>query len=458
GYRIQVKLDNYNEKELVLGFYYGDKQYVKDTVEADDKGYFTFEADTLMPCGIYLLVMKPDNNFIQILLSDEEQRFTIQTDARDVVSKIKVKGSADNALFYSYMGFLADKRVQADSLKTMMTKAGGNTTDSLRLVDQVNKLDTEVRNYQQELIKKHAGTLTAKIISSSLEPEVPEFKDADPQTLQLKKYYYYRDHFFDNIDLSDPCMLRGPVLSQKVDAFINKLTPQHPDSLNQALDYLIQKTKGSPETYKYFLIHYLNFFAKSKIVGMDACYVHIAKNYYCSGGAPWVDQVDLEKICDNAQRLEPILIGKIAPNITVKDRNNQPMSLWDIDADFTVLFFWAPDCSHCKKAAPYMVEFAEKFKDRGVKVFAVCTAVTDKGPECWPGAEEKGFSDHLFLNTYDPYIQSRYKTLYDVQSTPQIFILDRKHEILMKRISAEQLDAVMEDVMRFQKEKMEKGK
>lgn len=103
-----------------------------------------------------------------------------------------------------------------------------------------------------------------------------------------------------------------------------------------------------------------------------------------------------------------------------------------------------------------MVEFAKKFKDRGVKVFAVCTAVTDKGPECWKGVEEKGFTDFLFLNTYDPYIQSRYKTLYDVRVTPQIFILDRKHEILMKRIGAEELSKVMEQVMQFQEDKKKK--
>ena len=100
-----------------------------------------------------------------------------------------------------------------------------------------------------------------------------------------------------------------------------------------------------------------------------------------------------------------------------------------------------------------MVEFAKKYKDRGVKVFAVCTAVGDKGPECWKGVEEKGFTDDLFMNLTDPYIRSHYKTLYDVQTTPQIFILDRKHEILSKRIGAEQLSDVMEMVMKFQEDK-----
>ncbi len=458
GYHIRVRLDNYSENELILGFHYGDKQYVKDTVKAGPDGIFTFEADTLLPCGVYLLVLKPDNLFIQILIPDSDQDFLIVTDAKDAVTHMKIKGSEDNEVFYDYLQYLNRMRVAADTIKAKMGRVEGNEKDSLELVRQSLELDKQVKAYQATLINKHANTLTAKIVKGSSDPEVPEFEGTDEKDIQLKKYYWYRDHFFDNIDITDPCMLRSPVLHPKIDTYITKVVPQHPDSINLALDYILNKLKDSPENYKFYLIYFLNTYAKSNLVGMDACYVHLAEKYYCSGGANWVKQEDLDKICDNARRLEPILIGKIAPNITVKDRHDQPVSLWDVDADYTVLFFWAPDCSHCKKAAPFMVEFAEKFKDRGVKVFAVCTAVTDKGPDCWKGAEEKGFSDNLFLNTYDPYLQSKYKTIYDVQSTPQIFILDRKHEILMKRIGAEQLIKVMEDVMNFQEEKKRQGK
>lgn len=467
GYNIRVKLDNYAEKELVLGFHFGDKQYVKDTVEVGADGYFTFKADTLLPCGVYLLVLKPDNSFIQLLLPEDDQDFSLQTDAKDAVSNMKLKGSDENKLFYDYLGYLNKMRVEADTIKAKLGRTNGNEADSLRLVAQSGELDKLVRKYQSDLFAKHGKSLTAKIIKSSIEPDIPEFEGTDPRDVQLKKYYWYRAHYFDNIDIADPCLLRSPVLHPKVDNYINKVVPQHPDSINTGLDYVIGKLKDSPETYKFYLIHYLNMFAKSTIVGMDASYVHLAQQYYCNGGAPWVKAEDLEKICDNARRLEPILIGKIAPNIVVRDKNDKPTALWDVDADYTVLFFWAPDCSHCKKAAPHMVEFAKKFKDRGVKVFAVCTGVVTgkedaESPEkvketCWKGLEEKEFSDFLFLNHYDPYIQSRYKTLYDVQSTPQIFVLDRKHEILMKRIGAEKLNEIMEDLMRFQAEKKQQG-
>lgn len=457
GYKIRVKLDNYPQQELILGWHYGDKQYVKDTVSVGADGWFTFQADTLLPCGVYLLVLKPDNNFVQVLIGGDDQEFSITGDAKDAVNTLKIKGSEDNEVFYEYLRYLNKRRPETDTLRAQLARVKGNAMDSIRLADQINAIDKQVKKYQADLVAKYPGTLTSKIIRSSIEPEVPDFK-GDAKEVQRLKYYWYRAHYFDNIDLTDACLLHSPILFSKVDYFVQKITPQHPDSINAAIDQLLAQMKSSPENYKFFLIHFLNFYAKSTFVGMDACYVHLAKKYYCADQAPWMKKEDVEKICDNAARLEPILIGKIAPNITVKTRDNQPVSLWDVDADYTVLFFWDPECGHCKKAAPHMVEFAQKFKDRGVKIFAVCTAVTDKAPECWKSAEEKGFSDLLFLNTYDPYIQSRYKTLYDVKTTPQIFILDRKHEILMKRIGGEQLAQVMEEVMKFQAEKKKQGR
>ncbi|HNG90351.1 MAG TPA: DUF5106 domain-containing protein, partial [Saprospiraceae bacterium] len=405
-----------------------------------------------------LLVLKPDNSFIQFFLTESNQELTLTTDAKLTTAKMKVKGSDDNTLFYDYMRFLSKQRPEADTLRAQLGRAKGNPKDSTRLAQALTDIDKRVKKYQQEMLDKHPGTMTAKIIKASFEPEVPEFAGPENDTKIMKRRAWYWQHFFDNLDLGDPCLMRSPVLHPKVDQFVQKFAVQHPDSISQAIDYVMGKMKSNPDAFRYFLVHFLNYYAKSNIVGMDGVYVHIAKKYYCTGAADWVKQEDVEKICDNASRLEPILIGKIAPNIVVMDRNNQPSALWDVDADYTVLFFWDPDCSHCKKAAPNMVSFASKFKDRGVKVFAVCTAVNtekepNKGAECWKSIEEKGFSDFLFLNTWDPYLRSRYKTTYDIKTTPQIFILDRKHEILMKRIGAEQLESVMEEVMKFQQEK-----
>jgi hypothetical protein len=110
GFDIKVKLENYASDELVLAFHFGEKQYVKDTAKIDLNGWFHFHADTLLQPGIYLLVMKPENNYLQILIPEKDQEFTVTTDTKDWVNKIKFKGSADNDIFYDYLRFLNKQR------------------------------------------------------------------------------------------------------------------------------------------------------------------------------------------------------------------------------------------------------------------------------------------------------------------------------------------------------------
>ncbi|MCB0639583.1 MAG: redoxin domain-containing protein, partial [Lewinella sp.] len=262
---------------------------------------------------------------------------------------------------------------------------------------------------------------------------------------QRQRWRWTIDHYFDHLDIGDPRMLRTPFLFQRVDYFVQKLTVQHPDSISLAIDRVLEGMKPAPETFKYYLIHFLNFYAASKFVGMDAVYVHLVDNYYAHGLAPWTEQEQLDKIVDNANRLRPLLIGRVAPDIRMERRDGSAISLHDVDAEYTVLYFWRYDCGHCKESTPHMKEFYEAFHDRGVELFAVCAKFRDEVPGCWDYIDENEIGD--WLHTVDPYGRSRYASIYDLTTTPQIYILNRNKEIISKRIGAEQLPEVMEQIM-----------
>jgi thiol-disulfide isomerase/thioredoxin len=454
GYKIRVKLENYKNDTLLLGYHYGDKQYLKDTAIIGKDGFFTLEDTKTLECGVYLLVLKPDNQFVQVLISDNNQDFTINVDAKEPVKTFKVKGSADNEYFYEYLQWLEKERTEADGLRAKLTDKS-TSADSAKATKRLTEIDEEVKAYQLKLTEKYPNTMTGKIVRSAMEQKIPDMT-GDEKEQQMKRYSWYKAHYFDNIDLSDPCMLRSPVLHQRMIYYVDKLTVQHPDSIGLAIDLLLKKCEKAEETYKFYLIHYLNFYAKSNLVGMDAVYVHIADQYYCQGKAKWAKKEDLDKICDNAARLRPILLGKIAPNIQCEDRTGTKFNLYDVDAEYTVLWFWAWDCGHCKKSSPFMIDFMKKWQPKGVKIFAVCTALTDKTGECWKEIDAREFNDH-FINVVDPYIRSNYKTLYDVRSTPQLFILNKKHEIIMKKVASEQLEEVMTQVIEMEELKKKDG-
>ncbi|MCO6479058.1 MAG: redoxin domain-containing protein [Phaeodactylibacter sp.] len=448
GHQVSVKLKNYNEQELFLGYHYGDKQYLQDTVQKNADGFFVFEGDEPLPPGVYLVVMAPDNKYFQLLVTNEEQKFKVFADAENPTVGIRFENAPDNKLFYEYLAFLEEKKPMADRLAAEMESAESEA-EKQALQDKRSRIDEEVREFQEALIRKSPRSLTAAIIKANLPADIPEFKGTE-EDVQLKRWRYSQEHYFDNLDLADPRMLRTPFLFQRVDYFVHKLQVQHPDTIAKAIDYVLERMKPAEETFKFYLIHFLNEYARSNIVGMDAVYVHLVNNYYANGLAPWTEEEQLKKILDNAKALEPLLIGKIAPNIRLEKRDGTPIELHNIESEYIVLYFWRYDCGHCKKSTPDLKAFYEKYKDKGVEIVAVCAKFTDEIPDCWKYVDENEIGD--WLHTIDTYHRSRYMTVYNIKSTPQIYILDRNKEIISKRIGAEQLEEVMDRIIEMRKE------
>ncbi len=468
GYKISVSVEGFAEQEAYLGYHFGDKQYIQDTVKVSN-GDFVFEGDEPLAGGLYLIILPPDNNYFQIIVNDQEQQFSVKTKVDDLNQALVVKGSADNELFLNYLGYLGSRRPQADALSAKIREANENGDEAAQkqYQEELEKINAEVLDFQQKLIADHPQSLTAAIIRANLSLDIPQFegKDAD-----LQHCLYTKQHFFDNIDNADPRVLRSPVQFSKVDYYIQKLTVQHPDSLIRSIDYVLDLVKPSEETFKFYLIHFLNTYAKSKIIGMDAIYVHLVEKYYATGMAPWTEEEQLTNIVDNAKTLKPLLIGKTAPDLncrvfdlegslTVKDSENihqrfktkGKKALHEVEADYTILFIWAPDCGHCKKAMPKMIEFYNKFKPEGVEIYAICSKFVNGIPECTSFIDERrGMLD--WINVIDPYHESKYKEIYDVRSTPQLYVLDKNKEIVLKRIGTEQLPEVMRDLIDRAKE------
>ncbi len=456
GYQIKVNVEGFDQGELYLGYFFGDKQYIKDTAYVEADGRFYFEGNEKLDPGIYMIVLPPDNKYFQLMINENDQWFTIQTKLEALESNMKIEGSEDNRMFYEYLNFLSSKRPEADDLKQKITDTSDEKKKT-KYEQQLEAIDAQVRKYQQNILDKHPGSLTALIIKANLPLDIPEFAGTKEEQ-DSRRFYWMRDHWFDNMNLSDPRLVRTPFLFGKVKHFVDKMTVQHPDSLAVAVDKFLEKAKPAEETFKYYLIHFLNEYAKSKLVGMDAVYVHIAKKYYETGQAPWTEQEQLDKIVENANKLEPLLIGKVAPNIQMEYQDGSPIQLHDFKSPLTVLFFWDPECGHCKKSMPDMVDFAKQYKDQGVAVFAICTRLVTRDDDgkfsmeevnkCWSFIAEKEMD--VFWNTVDPYHRSRYKTIYDIRSTPQIYVLDEDKTILSKRIGSEQLPEVIDHILKVQ--------
>lgn len=454
GYEIKIKLENYDQKELLLGYHFGEKQYIKDTTKLGADGFFTFKGDKPLDGGMYLVIMLPDKNYFQVVISDKEQNFMLTTDAKDAVVKAKLKNAPDNELFFGYMNWLTERREAAEKIKESMKKDSADTKKTKEWQAKLDKVDKDVKDYQWDIIKKYPETTTAVLLKGSMDVPIPEFTGEEKE-VQEKKYWWYKEHFFDHLDFKDPRIIRLPVLPSRVDYYLNKYIVQHPDTICQGVDRIVKMAKPNNDLYRYFLIQFLNTYAKSNIVGHDAIYVHLALNYYDKGECPWIDKDELDKIVKNAKDLEPTLIGKVGQDLILENRDGSKTRMYDIKTPYTILLFWAPDCSHCQKEMPEFIKFAEKWNNKGkVTMIGVCNKVTDKVKDCWSFIDEHPGMEK-WLQCADTYLLSKYIEKYYIKSTPQIYILDKDKKIIMKRIAGDQLDNVMEDIIKTDEARME---
>jgi peroxiredoxin len=268
-------------------------------------------------------------------------------------------------------------------------------------------------------------------------PQAPKLANGRPDSTFA--FRYLRAHYWDGFDFSDERLLYSPILYNKMKNFLDNLTYPIPDSINAAADIISEKAKANKEVFKYVVYWITSTYEMSQIMGMDAIFVHMAEKYYMTNQAYWVDSASLAKIAQRAMTLKPILIGKYAPNLTLKDSSLHDVTLYDVRSKYTVLYFWDYGCSHCKKVTPKLLEWYHKNRSSGVEVFAIGT---ESNGEEWKKYIKENKLD--WINVYDPYYQTGFKKTYDIYSTPVIYVLDEKKKIIAKRLDVDQLDGFLE--------------
>lgn len=370
----------------------------------------------------------------------------METDTSDLIKKMQIKGSPENVLFYNYLNFINQKQKEVMPLRDAL-KAAKNNKDSTKLLqDKINKINEDVKNYKLKLIADNPNTLLAKVHKSSQDPDIPEA----PLLANGKKdstfaYRYYKAHYWDNIDFSDDRILRTPVFHNKLEQYITNMISPHPDSIMKEVDALVEKARANKEMFKYVLWYLTRNYETSKVMGYDAVFVHLVERYYMTNQAYWVNPTVLENISKRAKILGPILIGKQAPNLIMLDTNNVPVSLHHINAKFTLIFFWDPECGHCVKEMPKVQKFYNDFKDKyNIEVFAVCT---DTSLVKWKSYIKK--NNLNWINVDGPRALTKdFHDLYDIYSTPVLFLLNDKKEIIAKRLAADQLEGFIENYVK----------
>jgi hypothetical protein len=450
GYKINFKVTGLKDTTAYLGYYYGESTYVKDTAKVNSNGEFLFDGKLPLPQGVYFLIVNKTRLFDMVVSSD--QQFSMTTNTEDYVKNMVVNGDQDNTLFFANMIFNMERHKEAEPFIKIIQDSTLQEDLKKDARASFKKVNEKVNAYQDDIIAKYPTSLTARIFKANKPIVIPEPpKDANGKIDSTFQLRWYREHFFDNMDLADDAFIRmpRPIYQEKIYEYLDKLYAPQPDTLTKAVERIALKAKKNLETYKYAVWMCVVKYSAHEIMGLDEVYVNLYDKYFASGEMNfWANEKLRKNLKEQADRQRKSLVGRVGANLIMQDLNMKPRSMYDIKNKYTILFIFDPDCGHCREETPKLVDiYARKKFDLEVYAVSADTSMT----KMKNFIKEMG-TKWITVNGPRTYVGA-YSDLYDSNTTPTLYILDSKKKIIGKKIPVEKIEDFL-----TQHEKIEKQK
>ena len=220
-------------------------------------------------------------------------------------------------------------------------------------------------------------------------------------------------HFWDGIEDFDGPTDENPILAAQIDFYFEKIVAPLPDSITLEISRLIEKTENNTDLRDFILWHLLERYRYPEYMSQDQVFVWLYDQYFSQLEIKDLNETNLALIQEKAERLRQLALFNVAPDIKLGDS----IDLQSIENNFTVLFFYDHDCDLCQ----------QEMQD--------LDSVVAQHPEITKLA--------IDMNTDDVQADVLYD-LYDIETTPLIYVLDRDKRIIAKKIRARQIPLMIQ--------------
>lgn len=452
GYEIKITLKPFKNEYIYLGHYSGKQMPIDDSVKLDANSQGVLKGPGKLGGGIYIIGYPSKNKFFELLL-DKQQHFSIIADTADLAKK-RFINSPDNDLFNDYQQYMSTKGKLIDSA-TKGLKAAVSREDSAAWNDLLKKVNKEISEYRKQVIAENPGNILSTLLHLMEEPQVPPAeKHPGGKYDSTFAYRYFKDHYWDDIHFWDERISRTPaaLFEARLDKYFNTLVYPSPDSVIKEIDRMLGYASVSKELTRYLLVKFIGRYLNMKYMWEDAVFVHLFEKYFSQKEYDWLTPQGKKMITDRAYSLMANILGHPAENIILPDTAGAVQTLYAGTARFTLVCFWDPTCGHCKELLPVLDSmYLAKWKGMGTDIFAVAKE-TDGSKKDWLDFIHKQHIEawtHVYYSKEEEKMRINagvpgYSQLYDVQTFPTLYLLDKDKRIVAKKLTWQQVDEIMD--------------
>ncbi len=453
GCQIRVKLNNYHSDTLWFGHTFGKRAEAEFSAVRQADGWFEMKQEAPLAPGMYAFMYRQTKTpnspfqFIQCWLAEGQRTFSLETSIFQPYKEAVIIGSRENVNFYDYLTRFHAQHDLLDSLNRAFRYE--NNEASFR---KMLEAEAAMQQFQDDYIRENEGSLSAYLVKQTQYLAAAgsgQLAVGSWQEEAAARWHWQRQHFLEGLNLDEPNLTRCPQWIERLDFFLMQAPPPHPDTLKALMDNVLTRLEAKPDFRKYYLRYLVRSLNKMSQFRSDEAYAWLVRTYLESKNEGWGDPAEAEKFIADAVKMEALFVGKTAPDVTLFDRKNQPVRLHSVAAPFTLMVFWLPDCSHCKRELPLLQRLYPEYQAKGLKVMSVCGKSGESAPSCWEYVDSQAMpADWLLLS--DPERRSGMSSLFNVRSYPRLILLDANKKIIYKRAGEAtegELRAVLEEAM-----------
>ena len=143
------------------------------------------------------------------------------------------------------------------------------------------------------------------------------------------------------------------------------------------------------------------------------------------------------------QKILPV--GSPAPEIVINDENENPVKLSSLKGKVVLIDFWASWCKPCRAENPNIVKAYEKFKPKGLEIYAVSL---DRSRDRWIEAIKKDNLTWIHVSDFKEWnspVVEQYG--FGNKGIPFNVLIDKEGKIIAKGLRGKALEAKLKEIL-----------
>jgi arsenite methyltransferase len=198
--------------------------------------------------------------------------------------------------------------------------------------------------------------------------------------------------------------------------------------------YLLAKSPGRDVKMRAQLALAQGYWKKGEIEQARAAFQKVVADYPATAQAREAE--------GNLHELDALNLGQPAPQFAYKGINGETVALSDFKGKVLLLSFWASWCSACAGEFPLLKELQTTYKNQGLALIGI--SLDEDAKAFQDAASQHGLTWPLVRDGKDGQIAK----LFNVQSTPAYYVLDREGKIAAKALPGAKLKVTITELLK----------